>query len=575
MHLEKLVVLFMDCQTTGANPERGNVIEIGWARSDILDKNEGSVRINTHILRLPSERVIPPRVQRITGITEEELRDGLDPQEVWSQIISTAKVIAGLDGMETCPMVIHFAKFEMPFLLALHAENTSRSEFPFSVICTHEIARRLFPDLPRRSIRAIAGYFGYSITRLRRCTEHVGATALIWRKMVRLLDERYEIQTLDGLQRWLTQVGSSVSSQNEYPMSKQARSNLPDKPGLYRMLRSNGDLLYVGKASSLKQRVNSYFRKSSRHPEHILEMLSQAKQLDITVTESVLEAAILESDEIKRLAPPYNRVLRREGRQVLFCSTDFGEFDEVPTEKCRIGPFACREGVVRLAAISQLVQMEDACDADDGSLVTGLGIPVEYAPDREIIISGIGLFSRKHEHALRRGTAVRALGEIGKQLWLQRLREKEIEYDEPEEFELKSIHIPIWTPESVCHLLESNIVRGTYEIRRARWFVLLSESSLCWKEHKGGSSHTFHIVFENGQVRYYGHADIHDIPMPPGHRKRFAKRQRSFDLMTFDRMRVVTTEVKKAVSEKRRIALRFGPQNIMGGESLAKVFRWI
>jgi len=52
-------------------------------------------------------------------------------------------------------------------------------------------------------------------------------------------------------------------------------------------------------------------------------------------------------------------------------------------------------------------------------------------------------------------------------------------------------------------------------------------------------------------------------------------RQRSFDLMNFDRMRVVTTEIKKVVSEKRRIALRFSPQNILDGKSLVKVYKWI
>jgi len=45
--------------------------------------------------------------------------------------------------------------------------------------------------------------------------------------------------------------------------------------------------------------------------------------------------------------------------------------------------------------------------------------------------------------------------------------------------------------------------------------------------------------------------------------------------MTFDRMRVVTTEIKKLVSEKRRVELRFSLQNILDGKSLVKVFKWI
>ena len=67
-------------------------------------------------------------------------------------------------------------------------------------------------------------------------------------------------------------------------MKREIRLNLSEKPGIYRMLRSNGDLLYIGKATSLKHRVNSYFRQKGSQAEHILEMLSQATDLDVTLT---------------------------------------------------------------------------------------------------------------------------------------------------------------------------------------------------------------------------------------------------------------------------------------------------
>jgi len=325
----------------------------------------------------------------------------------------------------------------------------------------------------------------------------------------------------------------------------------------------------------LRQRVKSYFRKSSRHSENILEMLSQASQLEVTMTGSVLEAAILEADEIKRLVPPYNTALRKDGRQVWFCSADFVEFEAMPTEKCRIGPLVFREGVARFAAIRKLIQMGDMCEADEKLLITALGIPAEYAPAIHIISSGIDTFSKRYAETLHRRKIGRALVEIGNQLWRKRLRDKEIETNEPEDFELKSIRVPVWTPESVCRIIESNIVRGTYEIRRARWLVLLSESSLYWEECSGKSSGRFVIVFENGQVLYRRQVNVLDMPVPPGYRKRFEKRQRSFDLMTYDRMRVVTTEIKKIMSDRRRVELRFGPQNVLQGESLVRVFRWV
>jgi DNA polymerase III subunit epsilon len=94
------------------------------------------------------------------------------------------------------------------------------------------------------------------------------------------------------------------------------RQTLADKPGVYRMRSLGGDLLYIGKAKSLKKRVTSYFRSKAPHPEHILEMLSQAQNIDFSLTESALEAAVLETDEIKEHCPPYNKALQPNQRSL-------------------------------------------------------------------------------------------------------------------------------------------------------------------------------------------------------------------------------------------------------------------
>ena len=60
-------------------------------------------------------------------------------------------------------------------------------------------------------------------------------------------------------------------------MPREVRLSLPDAPGIYRMLRTDDSVLYVGKAASLHHRVNSYFRKQNGIPERSLEMLSQAR----------------------------------------------------------------------------------------------------------------------------------------------------------------------------------------------------------------------------------------------------------------------------------------------------------
>ncbi len=86
------------------------------------------------------------------------------------------------------------------------------------------------------------------------------------------------------------------------------KKKLPDSPGLYFFLGKNKKILYIGKATSLKDRVKSYFAKdigSVRSPL-IQKMTEDAVSLDFKKTNSVLEALLLEADLIKKFTPPYN-----------------------------------------------------------------------------------------------------------------------------------------------------------------------------------------------------------------------------------------------------------------------------
>jgi DNA polymerase-3 subunit epsilon len=291
------------------------------------------------LVRLPADAVIPQAVQRITGITDDSITAAVSSKGVWENLIETATKITVGNPSAACPTVIHFARFEEPFLRQLHQKNNPESSLPFRIICTHEIAIRLLPDLPRRGIRAIAGYFGHSMPELKRSADHVVATAFIWQKMVELLDTTCGVSTLDQLIDWLAATKPPGRSKRTFPMNPGIHLGLPDKPGIYRMLRAKkGDPLYIGKAKSLKQRVNSYFRQKAPHAEHTLEMLTQARELDFTQTGSALEAAMLESDEIKRRAPPYNIALRRRERELTFCTKDLCRHSAVVERDFPVGP---------------------------------------------------------------------------------------------------------------------------------------------------------------------------------------------------------------------------------------------
>lgn len=80
---------------------------------------------------------------------------------------------------------------------------------------------------------------------------------------------------------------------------------LPDAPGVYRMLNAKGEVLYVGKAASLKKRVSAY-TKIFGHSNRIARMISETAEMIFVTTASEIEALLLESNLIKRLKPRYN-----------------------------------------------------------------------------------------------------------------------------------------------------------------------------------------------------------------------------------------------------------------------------
>ena len=137
MRLKQSEILIVDCQATGANPQKGHLIEIGWMQCR-PDQNGTltSTACNAHLIRLPEDVHIPKRVERVTGILSQDLSASIDLADAWSLMFETAQKTALANGTSHCPTIIHFARYETPFLRFLHHRFSPDAPFPFEIICT-------------------------------------------------------------------------------------------------------------------------------------------------------------------------------------------------------------------------------------------------------------------------------------------------------------------------------------------------------------------------------------------------------------------------------------------------------
>ena len=100
-----------------------------------------------------------------------------------------------------------------------------------------------------------------------------------------------------------------ISSDIGKEVIKKELALIPKLPGVYRMLNDKGDILYVGKAKNLPNRLKSYVAEKN-HIIRTERMLSQTRKLEITTTSNESEALLLEANLIKKYKPKFNILLR-------------------------------------------------------------------------------------------------------------------------------------------------------------------------------------------------------------------------------------------------------------------------
>ena len=577
--LDAMGVVFLDCQATGATPKHGHLLEMAWSRGDARTLKEAP---SSHLVSLPTDATLSNRVSEITGIRREDLAGALPAGDVFRRLVDWAGTSRPI------PTVIHFARFERPFLEALHDQHDADAPFPFDIVCTHDLCRRLLPSLPRRGLRAMAGYFGHVLMdEHKRAGDHVAATATVWQAVVSILARR-GVHTLSDLRAYLQRPIPPKPKQRRYPFPRAKRLALPERPGVYRMLARSGAVLYVGKATSVKQRFNTYFRQKWKGDERKLELLTQVVDVRVTETASPLEAALLEADEIKALAPPYNKALRRREANCWFVSPQDGTATEAPEGATAVGPLPNRDALEPLFLLQAELRRRSrptGQDSLDWSGFTGrrrrmeiLGPLWGAAPDASTFDSGLeGALVRAGVQDARLCSAATLL-RGGARLY-RLLREEATDrvvdavddalvLTPPKNRRAR----PIWTPQRVQDAVEKSWSRAAHLWRRAQWLCRLSDAVITWRPSTSGDDDTRTLIVEAGRVSV---APRGSSTVPPGHARSLCERRECFDRDTYDRLRVLTTELRRLCAEGSEVSVHLDSRITWHRGTLSRILSWV
>ncbi len=579
--LGKLDVVLLDCQTTGASPLKGSLLEVGWCVYRAETRAPEAREISSVLVRLPERAVLPGRIARMTGIDGEMMKGAKSRGEVWGVLaglgagaLSGAGAGPGEAGADAIA-VAHFARFEKEFIADLHSEVDGDSSFPFRFVCTHELAKRLLPRLPRRGLRALAGYFGNPLPEWKRAASHVAATAHVWRSLVDLLRTERGITSLDELLDFLDSAPPARKRGGwSYPLPREKRLALPDHPGVYRFLGGAGEVLYIGKAASLKSRVNSYYRKR-KGEDKLLELVSQVRDVEVTLTETALGAALLEAEEIRRIAPAYNRALRDRGQGVWFHTADLTSAAPSADDRHTLGPLPHEETLGQVRALFDLLRRWPSPIGRERDVARKLGIGARWF-EGGAVREGFHIFREKYCVGKKLASPGSLLA-LGSELWRARLAEEEAGKDgavtlEPQPDEETDGPSKL-DGDGVARYLEGLVCGASRLLRRARWLTLLAESEIRWKcgesEERGvvvreGIPGGVHLV-EPGSVRRE----------PPGREMARLARLTRFDRARYDCLRVLNTEIRRLVTRGDDVRVFLAGDRVVTGVGLRKVMKMV
>lgn len=291
-----------DVETTGLSPHYNRITEISLVKiqdGEITDKFSTLVNPKQHI---------PREITYLTGITNEDVID----KPIFDDI--APKIIRFFEdsNFENTVFVGHNVSFDYKFVSESFCRLDEPLKFSVKTLCTCKLARRLLRQLKSKSLGNVSEYLGIKMDRKHRAFDDTIATAKILLHFLEVLQDEYEIETLDEV---LTFQNKKIyTEENKSPALKRVNIKLKDipvNPGVYFFKSTSGEILYIGKAKNLRERLSSYFRHNSELTYKIKRLLSSIKKLEYRITDSELSALILESKLIKKHKPRFNTAIKR------------------------------------------------------------------------------------------------------------------------------------------------------------------------------------------------------------------------------------------------------------------------
>ena len=273
----------IDIETTGLSPFKEKITEIA------IYIHDGNKVIDEFISLINPERSIPYYITRMTGITNEMVENAPKFYEIAKKIIELT---------QNRIFVAHNVEFDYGFIKTEFANLGY--EFKRNKLCTVKLSKKLIPGHHSYSLGKLAEELGIAINGRHRAAGDALATVQLFE---RLLKE-------DAKSKPLIEEMTYHSIKNLNPgLDKSILDNIPEKTGIYYFYDDKQNLIYVGKSRNIKGRVLQHFNNNST--KKAIEMKNKIADISYEITGSELVALLLESFEIKKNLPLYNRSQRR------------------------------------------------------------------------------------------------------------------------------------------------------------------------------------------------------------------------------------------------------------------------